>query len=238
VDIRSENELLEPTGTVIMRKNDQINAPRQQFGFPDTVKNAFGFIAAEGFAVIAAEPTIVKFDKGSLVAVVYHGRQSYEVGFEIGSEAEQFSLADLIRSEVPAKASEYRNPVATTRSAVLAAVQRVADLVRRYGQPALKGDAEFFAELRSQCQRQSEAYALDVLASQLRSKAGAAFREGNYRAATSLYQRMSERLTPSEKGKLAVARRKSNSDAQQASNKSGANKRANKGDSNKGDGGN
>ena len=51
-----------------------------------------------------------------------------------------------------------------------------------------------------------EAYALDVLAEQIRPNADAAFRSGDYRRAAELYEKIRPRLSAEEIKKLALAK--------------------------------
>lgn len=184
-------------------------AERKRLNFSHLALQRFAFMADHGYRVAGTELTIVRFQKDDLVAAVYHGRSSYEVGFEIGRGDEQFSLSGLIRAVDADAAARYRNPVATTPSALAEALELVAELVERYGQQALAGDAGFFQELRHKRRTWTEEYALDVLADQVRPRAEAAFREGRYREAAELYERMSARLTPAEQKKLSAARKRS-----------------------------
>lgn len=191
-----------------MCEKNQADAARQRLNFACAVEREFAFLGDRGFQVSEQAPTIVRFRKGDLIATVYHGRRSYELGFEIGHGDEHFSIESLIRVVAPAEAADYRNPVATKSSEFLKGIHRLADLVRRYGQRALEDDNEAFAELRDKRRVWSEAYALDVLAEQTRPKAEAAFREGKYREAAALYEKIAPRLGPAELKKLAVARKR------------------------------
>ena len=89
-----------------------------------------------------------------------------------------------------------------------AGLDRVADLLQRYGARALRDDSDYFVELRQQRKAWSESYARDVLAKQLRPKAEAAFREGRYADAVNLYEKIAPTLSASEQRKLAVARKR------------------------------
>jgi hypothetical protein len=77
--------------------------------------------------------------------------------------------------------------------------------LKRYGSAALAGDTKFYARLDGLGKEWSEQYALDVLADQLRPKAAAAFRQGDYAAAAALYGKIRARLSAAELKKLAIA---------------------------------
>lgn len=182
---------------------------RTRFGFVEIVRQKFAFLTDFGFSEADAEPTIVRYRSGDLGLNVYHGRQSYEVGVQVGHGDEQFSMSELIRVIDPGCADEYRNPAATTSTALESGVEWVAGLVRRYGERALRNEPEFFGALRSQRESWADSYALDVLVNQTRPKAQKAFREGRYQEAAELYEKIASRLTHVEQAKLAAARKRS-----------------------------
>lgn len=181
---------------------------RTRLNFPHSVEQRFAFLSEVGFTQVEALPTIVRYRKGDIELAVHHGRKSFEIGVEICRAGDRSSMSEIIRLGDPHAADSYRNPTAQTAAEVLAGVEKVASTLQRYGEQALRGDAEIFAKLQRQRRTWSETYALDVLADQVRSKAEAAFREGRYREAAELYEKISPRLTPTEQKKLAVARRR------------------------------
>ena len=100
-------------------------------------------------------------------------------------------------------------PQRLAREGLRSGVEKLAELMRRHGERALQGDSGFFADIVVQGRSWAEGYSLDVLASQIRPKAEAAFREGRYREAAELYGRIAARLSVVEKAKLGVARKRS-----------------------------
>lgn len=194
-----------------MRSAEEVLPERKRLNFAHAVAERFGFLSEFGFRVSESLPTIVRYRKGDLELNVYHGRQSFEVGLQIGRGRDPFSMWELIRCMDQAAAERYRMTVAKTPAAVGFAVDQLADLLLRFGQRALRDEPQFFGLLEQQRQALSEDYALEVLAEQTRPKAEAAFREGRYREAAELYEQMAPRLTPLEQKKLAAARKRSGS---------------------------
>jgi hypothetical protein len=181
-----------------MTTAEEVGRERERLNFAKLVEAKFAFLMDLGFSETASEPTIVRFQKDDLAVSVYHGRQSYEIGIDITQGGERYSISELIRSADPATAEQYRNPKAMTSVDVAAGLDRVAGLLQRYGARALHDDPDYFAELRQQRKAWSESYALDVL----RPKAEAAFREGRYADAVSLYEQIAPTLSASEQKKL------------------------------------
>jgi hypothetical protein len=191
-----------------MNVSDTVGSERTRLNFADVVARRFEFLADRGFVEAEALPTIVRYRKGDLELSIYHGRRSFEVGFEIGHADERYSMSEIVRATDPEAAEQYRNAAATTAPELATAVDRLADLASRYAERALRDDPVFFADLRQQRKAWSEAYAMDVLAQQIRPKAETAFREGRYQDAAELYGRIRERLTQTEIRKLDVARQR------------------------------
>lgn len=186
-----------------------MNTGREDLQFPQTVARVFSFLQDYGFYQVEALPTLVRYRCGDLEARVYHGRHSYELGFEIGHGEEMFGLGALIRLQDPSAGDRYRNPMVGTPSAVAKFLQQLADTVRRYGEQALRNDPTCFVLLHQQRKEWAKRYAFEVRCGHIRPKAEAAFREGRYREAAELYREIQAALTPAEVKKLAIAEKRS-----------------------------
>lgn len=179
---------------------------RLHLNFAETATRAFAFLADTGFTQVEAEPTIVRYRRGDILVDVYHGRQSYELGFEIGRGGTRYSMSVLIRADDAEAAKRYRNYAATTQAGVAEGLAQLAALARQYGTRALQGDTEFFAMLEQRRKSWASEYALEVLAGQLRPKAEQAFRHGRFQEAAKLLERIRPLLAPAELKKLAIAK--------------------------------
>lgn len=185
---------------------DNIGPERTRLNFAHAVSESFLFLDDLGFSRIESLPTLVRFRKDNLEINIYHGRRSFEVGFEILHHGERYSISELIRVTDVEAAERYRNFATTTPQGVIEGLMQLKELVQRYGGPALRGDPEFFSALKNQRKTWAEGYALDVLARQLRPKAEAAFRQGHYREAAELYEKIRASLSAAELKKLQLAR--------------------------------
>jgi hypothetical protein len=192
-----------------MSASNEVGQGRTGLKFADSVSERFAFLGDLGFSEIESLPTIVRYQQGELEIDIYHGRQSYEVGFGITRHGVRYTISELVRAADPDAAARYRNYAATTPDGVAEGLTRLAELVRRYGRRALRDDPRFFATLDKQKKSWREEYALDVLAGQLRPKADAAFRNRDYREAAELYEKIRPRLTATELKKLALAKERS-----------------------------
>ncbi|HSD22470.1 MAG TPA: hypothetical protein VLC54_20640 [Anaeromyxobacter sp.] len=177
-----------------------------RLNFADAATRSFAFLSDLGFGEVESLPTIVRYRNGDLEVAIYHGRQSFEIGFEVVRSGARYTISELIRAADPEAAERYRNYAATTPQGIAEGLSRLEGLVKRYGERALRGDPAFFATLDEQRRSWAEGYELDVLAGQLRPKADAAFRGGDYRQAADLYERIRPRLSAAELKKLALAK--------------------------------
>jgi len=192
----------------MMRKPTQAQVPIGAVTFAQSVQGAFAFLIKAGFEVVEKAPTRVSFRRGALDCNIYLGRHSHELGFQCGIGEDRYSMSEILRVADPSIAKEYRNAVVTDASALSTAVLRLARLVKLYCAPALEDERRFLDMLRDQRRTWSKEYALDVLAEQVRPKAEAAFRRGEYGEAFELYKKITSRLTASERKKLEIARKR------------------------------
>jgi hypothetical protein len=184
----------------------KLSSDRTRFDFASTVTKIFGFLSDLGFSQLEASPTIVRYRRADLEVNIYHGRQSYELGFEVVRDKTKYSMSQLIRPTDAEAAGRYRRYAATTQETLIEGLIRLAELAKKYAERAMQGDAEFFAVLEDQRKAWGKAYALDVLEQQLRPKADEAFRLGRYQEAAELFERIEPRLSPAELKKLAIAK--------------------------------
>lgn len=206
MDVQLADELLDATGIMTIGVSKMIGRERAQLNFDGVASERFAFLRELGFSELELSPTIVRFRKDDLEVDIYHGRQSFEIGFEVVRRGVRYSLAEIIRASDPEVAKRYRHYAATTSDDVLKSLEQLVELVRGYGGPALLGDAAFYLALDVQRRSWAEEYELDVLAGQLRPKAEAAFRHGDYREAAELYERIRPCLSAAELKKLSVAK--------------------------------
>ena len=187
--------------------SDKSGMERLRQHFADEVRSRFAFLSDLGFTEIEATLALVRFQNlnGDVEVGVYYERQSYEPGITVTHGGISCSLGQMIRVVEPQTGKEYRDFAVTTESGLTEGLERLVKLTKRYGQRAIQGDLEFYADLEIKRKSWVHEYALDVLVNQLRPKAEEAFRRGDYRNAAELYERIRSRLTAAELKKLAIA---------------------------------
>lgn len=176
--------------------------------FIEEGRRSFSFLIEQGFTEVEATPTLLEFHnpETDIDADVYFEPGSYEIGLQVNRSGVKCSLSEMIRLAGDDSWRTYRDFAATTIDGVAEGLARLAELTKRFGQRALRGDPEFFGNLERERRLWTHEYALDVLESQLRPKADQAFRAGDYRTAAELYARIQSRLTSAEIKKLEIAK--------------------------------
>ncbi len=188
-----------------MSTNDFSGVGRIGLNFANLVKERFAFLSDLGFVEVESLPTLVLYRNGDIDIDVYHGRQSYEIGFGITRAEVRYSLSEFIRVADPEFADQYRYPTATTQEVLADGLTKTMELVKRYCIKALQGDLAFFTSLGNQRKSWAEKYSVDVMARQLRPKAHEAFQLGKYREAAELYRKIESVLSSAERKKLVIA---------------------------------
>ncbi len=188
-----------------MAETDDHGLLRKQLDLIPEVREAFAFLDRWGFRLVEASPTIVRYQRNDVMAIISHGRGSFELGFEAGREGEMYAMSEMIRLSNYDLGRTYRNFVATTADQVRAGTRALAELVEFYAAPLLRGEEEFLGLLKQGRATWMESYALDVLARQVKPQATKAFREGRYDDASHLFARILPRLSPAELAKYHIA---------------------------------
>lgn len=186
---------------------NSIDENRANLNFQNIAKHEFLFLKNLGFMEVEETSTIISYTKADMVVNIFHGRQSYEIDFEIIFKEIKFSLYDLMRSIDKELVQNYRIPAATTQEGVTNIVKSIAGLVRQYCLIALGGDSKFFSQLEEKRKLWVDEYWLKMKADQLRPKANEAFHNQNYPKAFELFREIESCLTPSELKKMEIAER-------------------------------
>jgi hypothetical protein len=186
---------------------------RGELGFEESVRSAFGFLASYGFAPVAADEFSAHYASNCARLAVRHGRLSYELSLELG-RADQpeelshpYSMQDLIRVSDPDLARRYRDFAATSRDAIARGLQQLAENLLKFGDGALRCDAEFFAALARERSREIERFGRETQQAGQDAIARAAFDRRDWRRVIEVYEGRTDPLTRAERKRLEIARR-------------------------------
>lgn len=192
--------------------NNEAGKDRWQLGFKDTVLSSFGFLRTYGLRPVEEDATFVRYESDSVFVNIYHGRGSFEIGVEIGrlDRTEKYGL-DYIVSWSGKQAWEAegfgRGTMfqVSSREGVQNIVPKVAELVKKYGEPFLSGRPAFYAELGKANERASVAYEREQMLTRIRREAENAWTAKDLGRVAELLQPVRTDLTDVETKRLAYA---------------------------------
>lgn len=176
--------------------------------FKESVEREFFFLYNYNFVQIKSDDSCVSFKRDNVVVSVFYGRQSYEVSLIVDIDGSSYSMSEIVRASAPMLADQFRNRMATNAAKVKLSVRSLAGEFREFGKDILSGNSTYYNKLLEQKRQWSHDFALDVLASQHRADANAAFRERRYNDAVQLFSQYRDRLTDVERAKYRYALRR------------------------------
>jgi hypothetical protein len=186
----------------------EIFPERRTWNFARIAEEMFCFLSRYGFTLEVSSPTLVQYRRGNIVANIYHGRKSFELGFEVEHTGKKYSISELMRDVNPEQAKKYRNFTATTHQGLMNGLSHLAGVVKKYGRKLLSGnDDMLFDRLENQRKIWARDYALEVLEKQILPRAHAAFTNKDYATVVTLLSKIETRITGSDRKKLDFARK-------------------------------
>jgi hypothetical protein len=194
---------------------------RWKLGFKEEVVASFKFLRKYGFRRVRAEATLVRYhtawpltrNKMKLFVNVYHGRGSYEMGVEMGPrerESEAVTLPEIVEwagGEESKSSREHVTFQTSSREGVQKFVPKLAELVKKYAGPFLRGDAKAYDSLLGQRHRSTQRYLTQMELDRAREKAEAAWHAKDYAQVVRFYEPFQDELKRSEAAKLKYAKK-------------------------------
>lgn len=182
---------------------------REKFKFPDEVRRRFSFLDSLGFSYIDGVATLVCFKSSEFFVNIYHGRQSYEIGLEIGLESDEniYSISEISQLLGIEGSELYRNYVASTKEAVAEGVRQLAETFQECVDAGLlEGSSKnIFARLEKQRSERAKNYALQTQLSQALKKAEQAWERKDFGKVVFYLEPFRDHLSPSNLKKLSYA---------------------------------
>ena len=193
-----------------------IAADRGRLGFTEVVLSSFSFLPNDyNFRVVKTEATFVRYESASVFVNIYHGRASFELGFEIGrlndgsgKEEQPYSLNMIIEFMVVQEQTGYTFLQASSQIRVKELVPKLASLVKSYAASALTGDPDTFEQLMKTRLQMSDRLHKEMRLRDVRRKADKAWQSRDYAVLADLYGSILEDLTPAEMKKLEYVKKR------------------------------
>ena len=191
-------------------------ADRARLGFVQVVLSSFSFLVNDhNFRVMKTEPTFVRYESADVFVNIYHGRASFELGFEMGRlndgsgmEEQPYSLDMIIELMGAKEETGYTFLQASTPTRVKELVPKLAKLVKTYAAPLFTGDPHTFEQLMQTRLQMSNQLYDDMRLRDVRRKADKAWQARDYVALVDLYESILEHLTPAEIKKLQYVKKR------------------------------
>lgn len=183
-------------------------------GFEEAALSAFAFLPRErDFKLVEQSPTHLVYAKISIRVAVSLDRNSFELrcNLLVGEPQETYSVWELARLYHDPLVQESSFLQASSPERVAMLVPRLADLLRRHGHEALSGEPGVLDQLRGLQAKESEAFLLAGRLSWMRERVAESWRRGEFASVVELMEPLEASLTPSEKEKLLLARRRMSS---------------------------
>jgi hypothetical protein len=191
-----------------------ISSDRGRLGFTERVTSSFSFLSEEyDFRVVKTEPTFVRYESSRVFVNIYHGRASFELGFEIGrldgtgKEESAYTLSMIIEHMGAQKTTGYTSFQCSTGDSLKQCVPKLAGLVQNYASSFLTGDPGAYTQLLKTRSDIGERITKDYKLRAVREKAIEAWLSRDYAQVADLYESIFEDLTPAEIKKLDYSKK-------------------------------
>jgi len=188
---------------------------RDKLGFMEEVLNQFDFLKTEyEFNCVKTEVTFVRYESNKVFINVYHGRASYELGFEIGlqpsslnTSERKFTLSEIIELAGALGDTGYTYYQVSTKDGIKEFVPKVAELVKKYAKNALLGDILTFEKMELIQKQRSDKYLKEMELNRIRPKANEAWHNKRYKEFIELYEAVMNNISSAEIKKIEYARK-------------------------------
>lgn len=182
--------------------------------FSSQVIESFFFLESDhNFSIVSQDNYHVRYETGELIARVFHGKRSYEIGFEVGlkSDKEEYLYRlPIILKALDANLNKFEKGFyqAQTANGVKLSLQKLAPLVQSNCSELLRGDVVAFSAVdaaeKAESAKVTDYYSL----SSTRKKAEVAWDKKDYRKVIRIYETFHDKLSELEIKRLGYAKRK------------------------------
>ena len=186
---------------------------RDALQFDSSVTKSFCFLITDyDFQVVRVEPTIVQYETSKVFINIYHGRQSFEIGVEIGlicrGYDSRFRLPVVLKGLLGKQTKHVQTFYQAHEKHVIShCVQKLALLVKEHCDPVLRGDQSAFNLVEKSSFQESNAITQKYSIEPIKYKADIAWKQKDYESVVSLYGSIKKHLNDIEKKRIDYARR-------------------------------
>jgi hypothetical protein len=123
---------------------------RSNLHFTTAVHRHFDFLTSGfGFRTVGESELCVRYEAESVFVEVYHGSYDFEIGVNFGrlSHKERFDFAFFLKRFHSEVDQELSNHLADTTEKVDKVLEELAQLLRTYGVPIIKGENQIYERM-------------------------------------------------------------------------------------------
>jgi hypothetical protein len=190
-----------------MRRIEMKELCRGKLGFVSATKKAFLFLTEEyGMRCVKSNAEFVSYKSDKVFLRIWHEPLSYELYVRIGlvsrNKETSYGLEDVLEMVLGIDHNVTTFYQASTLNKVENSVSDMANVVKKYYQPFLRGQRESFALLATVATARAEKITKNLMLQQMREKASLAWQKKNYSKVIEIYGPYRSELTSSEVKKL------------------------------------
>lgn len=181
--------------------------------FPALVRDAFGFLAGNGFEVVREERALVVYRSDACeVSLFYDDQRSFEISLGVSRlnppDTPSFSFEEILRAQGVPPDEWPGGYAARTLNDASALLEQIGRILHRHALQLLNGDKGAWRQLEAQRKADCLEYAKETRLRQARSQAEAAWAKRDYpKVIAALESVESAWLSKAELAKLDYARR-------------------------------
>ena len=183
---------------------------RENLKFNYSVRCNFQFLVNEyGFEIVKEKSTFVRYETDKLFVNIYHGRLSYELGFECGlkskGEKTRYRLHTILRGLIGDEHNKQTFYQASNQEAIFNCLKKIADIVKEYCPQLLLAEYKAFAKIEHASTKEGQELTEKYTVGPIKERAEQAWKNKEYEKVRSLYTPIKDKLSQLELKRLNYA---------------------------------
>jgi len=183
---------------------------RENLKFNYSVRSSFQFLTDDyNFELVKEEITFVRYETDQLFVNIYHGRLSYELGFECGlkskGEESRYRLNTILRGLMGDTHKKQTFYQASNKEAVANCLSKIASIVKEYCSSLLRVEDSAFAKVELASANEGRELTKKYTIGPVRKQAEQAWKNKEYEKVRSLYKTIEDKLSSIELKRLKYA---------------------------------
>jgi hypothetical protein len=185
---------------------------RSKLGFVDAVAEYLApQLASRRFRCVDSDPYHVRYTSDFVTMDIWHEPSSYELDVRFTLNADptsKISLVDIVRAELGEDRDREGWFQASTRPAVEHSIQRIAGLIKSYGEGVLNGDEVKFEKVVTIARAANASYTEIIVHGPVREAAVQAWQRRDFATVKRLCEALESDLDEVEARRLTYARKR------------------------------